>query len=68
MASEHGLSISVADVTNELPATTGWDVWAAVTTDAFEVTEVTDVTVTVSGNLPAGYWGDFDNFILEQYV
>lgn len=68
MASEHGLSVSVADVTNELPATTGWDVWAAVTTDAFELTDVTDVTVTVSGNLPAGYWGDFDNFILEQYV
>lgn len=65
---ESGLSISVAGVTNALPATTGWDVWSTVTTEAFVLAEDSDVTVTISGNVPAGYWGDLDNFVLEQYV
>lgn len=63
-----GLSISVAGVTNALPATTGWDAWSTVTTEAFVLAEDSDVTVTISGNVPAGYWGDFDNFVLEQYI
>jgi len=68
MEGTSGLSVSVADVTNTLPATTGWDAWSTVTTDAFVLAEDSDVTVTISGNVPAGYWGDFDNFVLEQYV
>lgn len=63
-----GLSVSVADTSKTLPATTGWDVWAEVTTDAFTLTEAGDVTIIISGNLPAGYWGDFDNFVLEKAV
>ena len=63
-----GLSVSVADVSMTLPATTGWDVWADITTDAFTIEEVGDVTITISGTVPAEYWGDFDNFVLEQFV
>ena len=63
-----GLSVSVAGAPVELPATTGWDVWSTVTTEAFVLTDVSDVTVTISGDVSAGYWGDFDNFVLEQYV
>ena len=63
-----GLSVSVADVSMTLPATTGWDVWADITTDAFTIEEAGDVTITISGTVPAEYWGDFDNFVLEQFV
>jgi len=63
-----GLSVSVGGVTSTLPATTGWDVWSTVTTDAFVLADVSDVIVTISGNVTAGYWGDLDNFVLEEYV
>ena len=67
-ATVSGFSVSVVDVTKALPATQGWDVWETITTDAFTLAEASDVTVTISGDLPAGYWCDFDNFVLEQYV
>lgn len=63
-----GLSVSVADVSMTLPATTGWNIWADITTDAFTIEEAGDVTITISGTVPAEYWGDFDNFVLEQFV
>ncbi len=67
-AMSSGLSVSIANTSLVLPATTGWDAWSTVTTDAFILTEASDVTITISGDVPAGYWGDFDNIVLEQYT
>ncbi|MBO5335923.1 MAG: glycosyl hydrolase 53 family protein [Lachnospiraceae bacterium] len=61
-----GLSVSVGGTTKELPATTGWDIWETIETDSFELTETADITITISGSMAAGYWGDFDNFVLYK--
>ena len=61
-----GLSVSVGGTTKELPATTGWDIWETIETDSFELAETADVTITISGSMAAGYWGDFDNFVLYK--
>ena len=65
-----GLSLSVAEHTaaKALPATTGWDNWATVTTEEFTLTEATDLVITIAGNLAVSYWGDLDNLVLEQFV
>lgn len=69
MAGTSGLAVTVADLSAQtLPATTGWDAWQTVTTGEFALTEAGDVTLTISGEVPGGYWGDFDNFVLEQLV
>ncbi len=61
-----GLTVSIADVSMAVPETTGWNVWSTATTDSFTLTDTTDLTISISGDLPAGYWGDFDNFVLQQ--
>lgn len=65
-AASSGLTVSVGGTSKELPATTGWDAWQTVETDVFTLNEEADVTITVSGTCPIGYWGDFDNFILYK--
>lgn len=47
---------------------TGWNVWTTQTAEAFTLTETTAVTVTLSGTVNAGYWGDFDNIALTKQV
>ena len=44
--------------------TGGWDVWQTETTGDFTLTEQTEVTFTLSGTQPAGYFGDLDNLKL----
>jgi arabinogalactan endo-1,4-beta-galactosidase len=44
---------------------TGWDSWATCTTDSFTIDETSEITITISGDITAGYWGDFDNIILQ---
>lgn len=61
-----GLSLTVNDVTTTLPDTEGWDTWSDVTTDSVTLTETGDLTVTISGTMSAGYWGDFDNFVIYE--
>lgn len=62
-----GLSVQVADKTLALPATTGWNAWTTVETEEFTLAGVTDVTITISGDVAAGYWGDLDNISLMSY-
>ena len=45
-------------------STGGWDVWQTVTTADFVLTETTEITFTLSGTQPAGYFGDLDNLKL----
>ncbi|MCD8385018.1 MAG: glycosyl hydrolase 53 family protein, partial [Clostridiales bacterium] len=69
-ASSSGLSYTVtADDTvlvnsTAVDNTTGWDVWATCATAEFTLTEDTEVTFTLSGTVPAGYWGYLDNLTL----
>ncbi len=65
-AAASGLSVSVADVSLTLPATTGWDVWTTVETESFTLTEAADLTITISGAVAAAYWGDLDNIVLMK--
>lgn len=64
-----GLIFSVADKDGntlgetETITTGGWDVWSTYETKAFAF-EGGELTLTVSGNVPALYWGDFDNLKL----
>ena len=62
-----GLTISVNDIQLTQSATTGWDNWEKVTTDEFILQETGTITITISGNINAGYWGDFDNFVIQKY-
>ena len=59
-----GLSIQVGDTTGELPATTGWDQWSDYTSEEIVIEEAADLTIALTGTIQAGYWGDFDNFVL----
>lgn len=59
-----GLSIQVGDTTEELPATTGWDQWSDYTSEEIVIEEAADLTIALTGTIQAGYWGDFDNFVL----
>lgn len=63
-----GLSIEVGETKMDLPATTGWDNWESYETEAFTLTENQNVVVTITGKLSAGYWGDFDDFVLLKAV
>lgn len=69
-AAASGLSLSVtggqANLQMALSATTGWDQWAKLETEAFTLTEAGSVTISLSGNIAPGYWGDFDNFVLMK--
>ena len=44
--------------------TTGWDQWQTFTTETFELTETADVTFSLCGTAPTGYWGHLDNLRL----
>jgi arabinogalactan endo-1,4-beta-galactosidase len=47
--------------------TTDWDNWSTITTEEFTISEDnTTVVVVLEGDVPAGYWGKFDNLILYQ--
>ena len=59
-----GLTISVADVEQSLADTTGWDNWTTYETDSFTLSESGEITITISGTLASGYWGDIDNITL----
>ncbi|MGN1168218.1 MAG: glycosyl hydrolase 53 family protein [Lachnospiraceae bacterium] len=68
-ASGLSMSVSATEAITEkvLDATTGWDAWATCESEEFTLTEQTEVTIAFSGNLAAGYWGDFDNIVLSSY-
>lgn len=69
-ASDSGLSYSVTAGGSTLVSgsesytTTGWDNWTTYTTDEFSLAENIEVTFTLSGTVPAGYWGYLDNLTL----
>lgn len=63
-----GLSIEVGETKMDLPATIGWDNWESYETEAFTLTENQNVVVAITGKLSAGYWGDFDDFVLLKAV
>lgn len=63
-----GLTVAVSDTALTLPVTTGWDSWSSVETDSFTLSEDKSVTLSIGGELAAGYWGDFDDIVLEKYV
>ncbi len=56
---EDGNILSESDVME----TAGWDVWNSYTTGSFQF-EGGSLTITISGELPAAYWGDIDNLML----
>ena len=68
-ASGLSMSVSATEAITEkvLDATTGWNVWTEYESEQFTLTEQTEVTIAFSGNLAAGYWGDFDNIVLSSY-
>ncbi len=63
-ASTSGLSVTINGQSVSLNDTQGWNVWNNYETSSFTLTEATDVTVTFTGNVPVGYWGDIDNIVL----
>lgn len=69
--SDSGLSYSVLQGGTTLVSgkdtytTTGWDTWDTYTTDEFTLVEDSEVTFTLSGTVPAGYWGHLDNLTLK---
>ncbi len=68
MDSGLGWSVSAGDTLLAQSASTvtssGWNVWATVTTDTFTLSEETEVTFSLSGTQSAGYWGNLDNLKL----
>lgn len=44
--------------------TAGWDNWSTYTTDEFTLSGDTEAAFTLSGTMPAGYWGNLDNLKL----
>ena len=68
-AKDCGLSLSVADAdgnvlgSSDSIETEGWDAWNSYTTGSFTF-DGGNLTITLSGDLPAGYWGDVDNLVL----
>ena len=64
MQGSSGLSLSIGGQGSTI-ITSGWDVWTTVETASYTLSSPGAITITVSGQLPAGYWGDFDN--LELY-
>lgn len=71
-ASESGLSGQLATedktVTSDAVAitTTGWDVWSTLTTEEIELTEAGTLVLTISGTVPAGYWGKLDDITISK--
>lgn len=69
--SDSGLSYSVLQGGTTLVSgkdtytTTGWDTWDTYTTDEFTLVEDSEVTFTLSGTVPAEYWGHLDNLTLK---
>lgn len=70
-----GLSVSVVSedgsknyVTKGMPDTKGWDTWATVETDSFEIDEAQTVVLGFSGTTPADYWGSIDNVKILSYT
>lgn len=63
-----GLTISVNEVKLTQTATKGWDVWETVQTESFTLKEAGDVTISIAGNINAGYWGDFDDLVLQSFT
>lgn len=71
-SADSGLKYAVSNESNTLVAasdtlkTTGWDKWETVTTDSFTLESNASVTFTLSGTVPAGYWGYLDNLKLYK--
>ena len=61
-----GLQIGLGAKFAALPDTKGWDNWATCESAEYTVEEAGELTVTISGTIKAGYWGDFDNMILQK--
>ena len=61
--SEAGVSVTINGESVSIK-TTGWDSWSTFTTEEFTLEEEEDLTVALSGDVAAGYWGDVDNFVL----
>ena len=67
---ETGLALKALDgqgnelVTKELGSTNGWNNWFDMETGSFELVQDGDVTLTISGEVPASYWGNIDNIKL----
>ena len=68
-AKDCGLSLSASDADGNVLGsfdsieTQGWDAWNSYTTGSFTF-DGGNLTITLSGDLPAGYWGDVDNLVL----
>ena len=60
-AQDTGLTVSVADKSQAVGATTGWDAWATNETEGFVLEDTTDVSISFKGSLAKGYWGKIDN-------
>lgn len=68
-AKDCGLSLSASDAdgnvlgSSDSIETQGWDAWNSYTTGSFTF-DGGNLTIILSGDLPAGYWGDVDNLVL----
>lgn len=47
-------------------ATTGWNVWSTLTTEELVLTEAATLQLTISGTVPAGYWGKLDDLCISK--
>ena len=61
-----GLTLTAGNVSQPLSDTTGYNNWVTYETDTFTLDVQTDVTITISGTLSEGYWGDIDNIKLYK--
>lgn len=53
-------------ITKSLPQTENTTNWFSVVTDEFSLETEGNIKIQITGAVPSGYWGNFDNFVLEQ--
>ena len=65
-ALDSGLFVSLNGSAGTSAITTGWNKWATYTSEEYTLTADGALTVTISGTVPSGYYGDIDNIILYK--
>lgn len=69
---DSGLKVQILDSSDSeitgltLPETTSDTDWSEVATSEFTLDSSSDLKIQISGTVPAGYWGNFDNFVLQE--
>ncbi|MEG0961634.1 MAG: glycosyl hydrolase 53 family protein [Lachnospiraceae bacterium] len=64
MEGDSGMKLSVAGKETSI-ATKGWGNWLTVKVSGIQPNEKGEIVITITGTVPAGYWGHVDNIALS---